>query len=125
VLLVDEVADTLRITARLLQSMGLRVTTARDDLEAVDIALLCMKVGYGIDLILLNVQPWRAGGIETVGELRSGGFTGPVIAISDESNDDLEAQCLEAGCDDFIPHPLDFEPIYDSLVRHLPRQSKS
>jgi CheY-like chemotaxis protein len=122
---VDDSPDTLRITARLLRSMGLRVTTAQDNREAIDLTSLCLRVRYSIDLILLNVQTRQSDGIETVGALRSMGFTAPLVAISDDPTDALVQQCKDAGCDDFIAHPLDFHPIYDSLVQHLPRQSNA
>jgi CheY-like chemotaxis protein len=119
VLVVDEAADILRITARILSGMGLQVTTAEDGRAALDIALLAQNVGYGFDLIFLNVQLPSLNGIDAARQLRASGFDAPIVAICDNHVDGIRRQCFDAGCTDFIGPASDFDPICKIVQNYL------
>lgn len=117
VLLVDNCQPYRSLSTVVLESCGLRVTTANDGREAV---AAVQKRNF--DFVLMDVELPVMDGFATTIEIRDLDARlhkhTPIVALS--STADRE-QCFAAGMDAFVPKPLmrdDLKQILD-LVTHL------
>jgi CheY-like chemotaxis protein len=119
VLLADGQAESTKSMTRLLRLMGLEITTARNGRDAIDIVLRAHEARYGFDLLLMNTQLPIIDACEAAGFLRAEGLTVPIIAVSGSLHHALRDQCLTAGCNNFIRHPIGFISVFQSLRQYL------
>ena len=123
ILLADdnEVNQTL-LRAQITNS-GYKVDIADDGLEAIAKSLL-----NAYDLILMDMDMPRMGGISAVRFLREHGIYTPVAALTGNvSQEDIDL-CLEAGCQHHLAKPLDIKQlvmILDSGETHHEAQPDS
>jgi CheY-like chemotaxis protein len=64
-------------------------------------------------------------GLETTRRIRqrlAGGRPVRIIALTANAGASVREACLEAGMDDFLPKPVRFEQLVETLDRNLPRQ---
>jgi DNA-binding response OmpR family regulator len=59
-------------------------------------------------------------GFEASRRIRSGGYTGPILALSAHSTDDNRLDCLKVGCDDCICKPVDWKLLAELLRKFVP-----
>lgn len=94
----------------MLAKMGCTAELAVDGKQAVDKAL-CMP----FDIIFLDVKMPVMDGLEAARALRKNSILAPIIAVTASVSRSSEAQCLEAGMDDFLAKPFrraDIETIF-------------
>lgn len=117
ILIVEDYTDTRFLMRLLLESYGYEVLEAADGLEAVE------SIKQQIpDLILMDISLPFMDGLTATKVIR--GFDGtaqiPIIAVTAFGNT-LYNQAIEAGCNDLIKKPLDFdmlEPVINEYLRH-------
>jgi signal transduction histidine kinase/CheY-like chemotaxis protein len=117
VLVAEDVRTSQILAKSLLNKMGLEITIAEDGSEAVNKAL-----AQEFSLILMDIQMPNMNGYEATKELRRRGITTPIIAVTAHALKGEEQKCVEAGCDDYLPKPLDRHRLQEKLRRYL--QSK-
>lgn len=115
VLLVDDSEFNLEVIGGGLSAAGVEVVTAGSGFEALDI----LASGQAFDAVLLDVQMPRMDGRETARRIRGDGrWAGlPVLAVTASSVKGEREKCLEAGMNDFLTKPVDFEALLGSLAR--------
>ncbi|MDD5134723.1 MAG: response regulator [Phycisphaerae bacterium] len=86
----------------LLEKLGFVVTVAKDGLEAID----AVKNQH-FEIIFMDMQMPNLNGYETTKRLRSLGINTPIIAMTANTAAEDEKQCVAAGCDNFVPKPID------------------
>ena len=118
ILLVEDNPISVRVTQALLESIGCRVATARNGLEAV--------VAYrdtGFDLILMDCQMPEMDGYEATRAIRQiEAFRGrrtPIIALTANAMAGSRDACLTAGMDDQLTKPLTLAELTDKLLHWL------
>jgi DNA-binding response OmpR family regulator len=74
------------------------------------------------DLILLDIMLPRLGGLETLRELRRGGFKMPVLILTSRSSVADRVRGLDAGADDYLVKPFAFPELL-ARVRALHRRA--
>lgn len=102
VLLVDDDPSMIRLAGTLLRSMNAEVDTAGDGEAGVEMA---SRQTY--DAILMDIDMPGLSGIEAVGQLRSRGYTGLIVACTALTQADDRQKCLDAGFDRYLPKPFD------------------
>lgn len=103
-LLVAEDHPRLRqLTVLCLEKAGASVVTAANGEEA-----LAAVAGQTFDLVLLDMQMPIKDGYSTASDLRTGGFTNPIVAFTAHAFESEKARCLQAGCSHVLTKP--FEP---------------
>jgi CheY-like chemotaxis protein len=117
VLIVEDYDDSRSFLKFLVESYGYKVIEASDGIEAVD-----RFKEYNPDLILMDISLPMVDGLTTTKAIRE--FNGsrriPIIAVTAFGNL-YHAQAMEAGCDELIGKPVDFEilePVINKYIGH-------
>jgi CheY-like chemotaxis protein len=110
VLLVDDSGDNRLLMSKILKSTGAIVDMATNGQEAIEKALHNIH-----DVILMDMQMPVMDGYAAARSLRDQGFTKPIIALTANAMSSERSRCLEAGCNDFHPKPID-RPILIDLI---------
>ena len=107
ILLVEDHEDTLRVIARLLKRLGYAVTTARGVVEALGLASR-----ERFDLLVSDIGLPDGSGLDIMREIRDRqGVRG--IALSGFGQDADIARSREAGFEDHLVKPVDFDALKD------------
>ena len=105
VLLVEDNLINQRVARSMLEARGHRVTHAGDGLAALEAIEQAT-----FDVILMDLQMPRLGGIEATAEIRRNESQAdrhvPILAMTARAMDEDRRRCLEAGMDGFISKPL-------------------
>ena len=113
--LVAEDVETNQVLAKaLLKRMGLDVTIAADGNEAVKKAL-----AQNFDLIFMDIQMPEMDGYQATRSLREQGIKTPIIALTAHAMKGDGQRCIEAGCDDYLPKPLDRRILVEKLRKYI------
>ncbi len=115
VLIVEDYADTRTMMKFLLQRFGYEVIEAADGQEAVDRAKENIPDLILMDLSLPIIDGFTA--TETIRKFEGYGKI-PIIAVTAYGNSYYK-RAIEAGCDDLINKPLDFDKLEPILEQYL------
>jgi CheY-like chemotaxis protein len=105
VLLVDDSEGNRRLGRRMLQQLGCLVVEARDGDEVpAALAAAAREAGRGVDVVLMDIEMTRLGGVGAVAEMRRAGETVPVLAVTGHADDDDVVSCMSPPRDQINPH---------------------
>ncbi len=104
VLVVDDSATVRRMVKETLENAGFHVLTARDGVEALDIAK-----GKSPDLVLTDLHMPRMDGIALVKALRQEPTCRyiPILVLTTESSPEFKVKGREAGATGWLIKPFD------------------
>jgi DNA-binding response OmpR family regulator len=118
VLVVDDQQDAREMLSEYLAFSGFNVHSAQDGLEAIEMAMRVRPRVILMDLMMPRLDGWEA-----TRRLRSNdkiaGTT--IIAVSAFSQHDEQQLARQAGCDAFIPKPVDLDHLAN-VVRAVLRR---
>jgi two-component system KDP operon response regulator KdpE len=117
ILYVEDDADLLRLTRRILERRGCAVTTAATLAEARE-----QLAGAPPDIILLDNNLPDGRGIDFLRELRQTSKV-PVIMVT-SSVGAAQIEAVEAGCDDYVKKPCDMNDLTERIARLLSHGSR-
>lgn len=121
VLVVDDNAVNRKIARIFLQSYGIEVTEAESGAAAIGLA---RQTRY--DIIFMDHMMPEMDGIEAVHRIRSecgeNGSMPVIIALSANAMEGVGETFLENGFQDFVAKPLERKPLYEALLRWIPRE---
>jgi chemosensory pili system protein ChpA (sensor histidine kinase/response regulator) len=114
-LVVDDSITMRRVSQRLLERNGMRVLTARDGMQAVEVLR-----DHTPDIILLDVEMPRMDGYEFAAFVRNNAGTEdiPIIMITSRVSEEHKARAIEIGVNDYLGKPYQ-ENILMDAVRNL------
>jgi PAS domain S-box-containing protein len=107
VLIVDDRRDIRFLSKHILTKAGATVKECEDGLIAVEHISACLADGNWPDLILLDMQMPNLDGYATAQQVRSLGYTGPIVALTADAMQSDMNKCLEVGCNDYLSKPID------------------
>ncbi|MCC5823879.1 MAG: response regulator [Phycisphaerales bacterium] len=110
VLLVEDGPDNQMLLRFLLHKSGADVELAADGQEALAFAADTLA---DYDLILMDMHMPRMDGYAATGRLRGAGCALPIIALTANALDGDRERCLNAGCDDYLPKPIDHRKLIE------------
>ncbi len=119
VLVAEDNAVNQMVARGMLEAMGYQVEFAHDGEQAV------AKVGAAPGAyvaVLMDCQMPRMDGYAATGEIRAQEAPGarlPIIAMTASVVVGEEARCLEAGMDDFLVKPVDYDALESTLRRWI------
>lgn len=115
ILLVEDTDADRDLYGSLLWYNGYEVVHAADGGEALERALELRP-----DLILLDISlPGPMNGIEVARRLREEGFSGPILALSAHSEQELGPAAREAGMAAFLEKPIDPFAVTREVMRRI------
>jgi CheY-like chemotaxis protein len=117
ILLVEDHVDTARALSRLLERDGHGMTTA----HSMTGALEALKKG-GFDLMLSDIGLPDGTGLELIREVRTISSL-PAVALSGFGMEEDVITCLEAGFDEHLTKPINFQKL-EFIIQRLMRNRK-
>lgn len=114
VILVAEDTESNYLLVSYLLRSDYKLIWAHDGVEA-----LALYQQEHPDLILMDIRMPRLGGLATTEQIRQTDKTTPIIALTAFAFDSDRAQTIEAGCNDFIPKPINADILKAVIKKHL------
>jgi CheY-like chemotaxis protein len=117
ILVVDDFADARLTIKRMLELRDYRVMEATNGREAVEAVRRNCP-----DLILLDLNMPEMDGLEAakhIRECRDLCQHVPIVALTAYDTYGMKEAAIEAGCDDYLTRPIDFEQLERVLRRFL------
>lgn len=115
ILVAEDNLSNQKLIGILLQKMGHEVTIADDGQEAIQKAM-----SETFDLVLMDMQMPNVNGYDAARELRSKGYKTPIIALTANAMLGDKEKCLQAGCDSYLPKPIDRAKLSEVIARYIP-----
>jgi len=111
-LVVDDSITVRRVTQRLLERNGMRVMTAKDGVEAIEIMQEHLP-----DIVLLDIEMPRMDGYELAGQMRNDPRTSniPIIMITSRVGEKHRARAIELGVNDYLGKPYQENQLLDAI----------
>jgi len=116
ILIVDDQDENRRMLKEMLIPFGFQLFEAIDGVDALEKALEHIP-----DIILMDITMPKINGIEATSRVKSMPLLKNtiVIVVTAGVMKDMKNQCFEAGCDDFIPKPVQMEDLLSKIVTFL------
>lgn len=116
VLLVEDEPINRELSQILLEEAGLVVEIAEDGVAALE-----LTGSRPYDLVLMDMQMPRMGGVEATRKIRQRGNCQdlPIIAMTANAFAANRAECLAAGMNDFIAKPFDPDQFFATIHKWL------
>lgn len=117
VLVVDDRKELCDLLSLYVEGSGGRANVALNG----DAALDAVEVGAGsdpFDAIVLDIHMPGRDGYDVARALRAKGLQTPIIALTAAVMVGDREKCLQAGCDDVLPKPIDRAALVSMLAHH-------
>lgn len=116
ILIAEDSADSREMMQVLLEQRGYQVVAASDGMHAVEVALSSRP-----DLVLLDLELPKLDGLSVTRNLRSDPkFKDvPIVILSGHDPSRFRQDALDAGCDDYLLKPIDFDSLHELLDRMI------
>ncbi len=118
ILLAEDGPDNQRLISYVLKKAGATTTVAENGQMAVELATDVWKRGEPFDVILMDMQMPVLDGYSATGRLRAQGYTLPIIALTAHTMASDRQKCIDAGCDDHSPKPINREKLVAMIVSY-------
>ena len=117
-LLVEDFEDSRFMMRRLLEMSGYDVVEASDGEQAVQLAVQKQP-----SLILMDLSLPKMDGLAATRQIRQHKDLGktPIVAISAHDSPESRTEALDAGCDEYVTKPIDFDQLGELVRRFLPK----
>jgi signal transduction histidine kinase/CheY-like chemotaxis protein len=115
VLVVEDGADNRKLIDRILRRAGALVTLVDNGREAVELASAAWEDDEPFDAILMDMQMPGIDGLTATQALRMRDYPGVIIALTADARAQNRQECLRAGCDEFLPKPIERERLLASI----------
>jgi CheY-like chemotaxis protein len=109
ILIVEDNEMNLDMLTRRLERRGFKVLSAADGASGVQMAFQ-----HQPDLILLDMSLPVIDGWEAARQIRAAQQT-PIIALTAHAVSGDKERCLQAGCSDYEPKPIDFASLMTKI----------
>ena len=121
ILVVDDTSANRTVIERLLQRLGLQVSSASTGREAVD----AVMAGSAPDLVLMDLQMPEMDGLEATGLIRQweaskGHGRMPIVALTAAAFESDRERCLQGGMDGYLAKPILLKALAGELGKWLP-----
>ena len=119
-LVVEDFEDSRFMMRRLLEMAGYSVLEASDGEQAVKMAVEARP-----SLILMDLSLPKLDGLAATRQIRKkkGLKKIPIVAVSAHDSPESRTEALEAGCNEYVTKPIDFDHLHQLLRRFVSNSS--
>jgi PAS domain S-box-containing protein len=121
ILVAEDTRGIQFMIRRMLEDAGATVAVVDNGVRAIEEAQAAERSGAPFDLILMDMQMPVLNGFDATARLRSGGCLTPIVALTAAAMHGDRERCLAAGCDDYLPKPIDRHMLLNVLSRQYNR----
>lgn len=116
ILVVEDNAINQMVVANMLESLGLKVKTANNGLEALE-----LLEKHVFDLILMDCQMPEMDGYQCTQRIRSNEKLAglPIVALTANAMNEDRNRCLAAGMNDYLSKPVTMQVLHEKLLHWL------
>ena len=116
ILIAEDSADSREMMQLLLETRGYQVVAADDGVQALEVALSSRP-----DFMLLDLELPKLDGLSVTRELRlHPNFKDiPIVIVSGHDPSRFRREALNAGCDDYLLKPINFDHLHELLDRMI------
>ena len=111
-LIVDDYPENRLILRQMLENIGFTVIEANDGKQGVELA-------DKANIIFMDLMMPVMNGFEAVEIIRKDFKEVPIIAISASVFEADKQKSLQAGCNAFLPKPIEEQQLFNALVEHM------
>jgi len=115
IMVVDDEEFNWLLFKNALEDIKADFVWARVAQEAIDI----IASGRKIDLVLMDIKMPIKDGYTATREIKNLNNSIPIIVQTAYANTDETRRCYEAGCDDYVSKPIDFEELKLKMAKIL------
>ena len=116
ILLAEDDINNQNIISKYLNKLGLIVDIADNGQDALN-----KTQHQKYDLILMDMQMPIVDGLEATRQLRESGNNIPIISLTANAMQEDRKKCIDAGANDYLSKPIEFNEFYTTLKKHLPK----
>ena len=119
ILIVEDNTDTINVYSYALRFYGYDTIVAENGIDAVNLAKAEVP-----DLIIMDVMLPEIDGLEATAQIRKDLNTKaiPIIAVTAMARPSDRAECLNAGCDEYLAKPFTYKDLTDRIDKLLRKQ---
>ncbi|WP_373997558.1 PAS domain S-box protein [Bdellovibrio bacteriovorus] len=114
VLLAEDVVDNQVLLSKYLEKAGAQIAFANNGAEALEQALQ-----GDFDIVLMDIQMPVLDGIRATKELRSRGYTRPIVALTAHAMPEEVKKSIEAGCNAHLTKPIDKKGLIEAIQKFI------
>ncbi len=115
IMIVDDVVESIFLLSEVLKSTGIKIITA----ETGTLAIQKFIENPDIDLILMDIQLPEINGLEAAIEIKKINPKVAIIVQTAYAQDGFTQKSKEAGCDDIVFKPINFENLIKKMHQFL------
>lgn len=119
-LLAEDFRDSGRLIELHLNHRGITTVWVEDGQQAVDAVAKAAEDGSPFDVVLMDMQMPVLDGYTATAQLRESGVTTPIIGLTAHAMVGDRERCLRAGCDAYLPKPVDFDALITRMAELCP-----
>lgn len=122
ILVAEDSADAREMMQVLLKMKGYKVVAADNGIRALEVAVKTKP-----DAVLLDLQLPIMDGLDVTRNLRLHPTLNrvPIIMLSGHDPKRYRQQAIDAGCDEYLVKPINFDSLQTLLDRLVPRQRRA
>lgn len=118
ILIVEDNEDSYTLIEIILKKLQPKLIHAKNGIEAVE---LC-KTNKEIDVVLMDINLPLLNGYEATEQIKKFRNELPIIAQTAYAMGEEMDKCFDAGCDDYIPKPINRELLYTKLNKYVEKK---
>jgi CheY-like chemotaxis protein len=115
VLVAEDGPDNQALILHYLKKAGANATIVENGQAALDAVARSGEERSPFDVILMDMQMPVMDGYDATRRLRDLGFAGAIVALTAHAMEGDRERCLSAGCDAFVPKPLDRHQLLETI----------
>ncbi len=114
ILIAEDSSVIQNLTKKILSQQNYEIATVKNGQEVLD-----SISEQSFDLVLLDIHMPVMDGMQCAKQIRSSNQNMPIIAITGNANNYTMQDFNDAGINDFLPKPLNYDQMLDMVKKYI------